>query len=70
MFFESEKDKVNNTEHNSIIMNTFSERNLEFSKEEKEQFEKYQDKIINYIVKLLDECKCDIREYIKNNPLN
>ena len=70
LFFESEKDKVNNTEHNSIIMNTFSERNLEFSKEEKEQFEKYQDKIINYIVKLLDECKCDIREYIKNNPLN
>ncbi len=69
LIFESEKDKMTDTKDNSILINIFSERYLFFSKEEKEQFEKTQNKIIDYIVNLLDECKEDIREYIKIKPL-
>ena len=69
LIFESEKDKMTDTKDNSILINIFSERYFFFSKEEKEQFEKTQNKIIDYIVNLLDECKEDIREYIKIKPL-
>ena len=69
LIIESEKDKISDTKDNSILINIFSERYFFFSKEEKEQFEKTQNKIIDYIVNLLDECKEDIREYIKIKPL-
>ena len=69
MIFESEKDKIFDTKDNSIVINIFSERHFFFNKEEKEQFEKIENKIIDYIVNLLDECVDDIREYIKKKPL-
>lgn len=69
LIFESEKDKIFDTKDNSIVINIFSERHFFFNKEEKEQFEKIENKIIDYIVNLLDECVDDIREYIKKKPL-
>ena len=69
LIFESEKDKMTDTKDNSIVINIFSERHFFFNKEEKEHFEKIENKIIDYIVNLLDECKEDIREYIKIKPL-
>ena len=69
LILESEPDKINDTKDNSVSMNLFSEQYLSYSQAEKEKIEQSQDEIIEYILKLLEECTDDIRDYLNNHHL-
>lgn len=69
LILESEPDKINDTKDNSVKMNLFSEQYLSYSKAEKERIEQSQDEIIEYVLKLLEECTDDIRDYLSNHHL-
>lgn len=69
LILESEPEKINDTKDNSVSMNLFSEQYLKYSQAEKEKIEQSQDEIIEYILKLLEECTDDIRDYLNNHHL-
>ena len=74
LIIESEPNKIGNTKENSIVLNyLFSENNLQESEKNPsilESIEKEQEKLINYLQKLLSAKPEDVREYLKNNPFN
>lgn len=70
IILESEKDKVcDSTKGNTIFLSVFSEQYLEFSANKKAEIDLKGDKIIEYLVNLLDNCSIDVREYIAKNPI-
>ena len=70
LILESEPDKkVENTEHNSINVNLFSEEYLKMSNEDKEAINLEGNKVINYVYDLLENCIDDIRVYINRNKI-
>ena len=74
LIIESEPTKIGNTKENSILLNyLFSENNLQESDKNPsilESIEKEQEKLINYLQKLLSTKPKDVREYLKNNPFD
>ena len=70
LILESESDKmVENTQHNSILVNLFDEKYLELTNEEKKALDLQGNKVINYIYNLLENCTDDIRAFISKNKL-
>ena len=70
LILESEEDKMTDeTKHNSIYVNIFNEDYLGKSEKEKSSIDLDGDKVINYVVKLLENCNVDIREYINKNKI-
>jgi hypothetical protein len=71
LILESEEEKMtNDTRHNSIYVNLFNEDYLGKNEKEKSSIDLESDKVINYIIKLLDNCTDDIREYINHNKIS
>ena len=67
IILESEKNKAGyNTKSNSIFVNLFNEEIIE-SSEMKEKIKIKEDKVIKYIIDLLENCSDDIRDYINKN---
>ena len=50
-------------------MNLFSEQYLGFNEKGKEAIDLEGDKVINYIIKLFENCHDDIRIYINKNKI-
>ena len=69
LILESEIDKMDDTKNNSIFMNLFSEQYLGFNEKGKEAIDLEGDKVINYIIKLFENCHDDIRIYINKNKI-
>ena len=71
LILESEEDKmVDETKSNSIYMNLFNEDYLAKNEQEKEAIDLEGDKIINYVIKLLENCTDDIRDYLNLNKIS
>ena len=69
LILEGDKNKITeSTIGNTMISNLFSEEYLLSDKEKKSQVESEGDKIIKYVLNLLDNCSVDIREYLSQNP--
>ena len=64
-----EDDKTEQTRANSLKMNLFSEQYLLYDNEKQKKFEEYQDKVIAYVEKLLEECTDDVRDYLNKHKL-
>lgn len=64
-----EDDKTEYTRANSLRMNLFSEQYLLYDNEKQKKFEEYQDKLIAYVEKLLEECTDDVRDYLNKHKL-
>jgi len=71
LILESEEDKMtDDTRHNSIYVNLFSENYLEKNEKEQLSIDLEGDKVINYVVKLLENCTVDIRDYINTYKIS
>ena len=71
LILESEEDKmVEETKSNSVYMNLFNEDYLAKNEQEKEAIDLEGDKIINYVIKLLENCTDDIRDYLNLNKIS
>ena len=71
LILESEEDKiVDDTKHNSIYVNLFNEDYLGKKEQEKSSIDLEGDKVINYVVNLLENCNVDIRDYINKNKIS
>ena len=64
-----EDDKTEYTRATSLRMNLFSEQYLLYDNEKQKKFEEYQDKLIAYVEKLLEECTDDVRDYLNKHKL-
>jgi len=69
LVLESEKEKADSIKSNMIELNIYSEEFIIFNEDEKKIFEEKIDKVLDYLEKLLNECDCDIREYLVKNPI-
>ena len=68
VILEGDKNKMSDsTENNSIISCLFSEEYLESDLKKKYLIEKEEDRIINYVINLLENCPNDVRDYISHN---
>ena len=71
LILESEEDKkVDGTRKNSIYVNLFDEDYLGKNEKDQISIDLEGDKIINYVVKLLENCNVDIRDYINTNKIS
>ena len=69
LILESEQDKMTeSTRNNSIRLNIFNEEYLQKDEKAKTVDDLKVDKFIQYLVKLLNDCGDDVRNYIKQNP--
>ena len=71
VILEGDKNKISeSTESNTIISSLFSEEYLECDVKRKNAIEQEGDKIINYVVNLLENCPNDVRDYLSHNSIN
>ena len=71
LILEGDKNKITEgTMGNTLISDLFSEEYLLYDKEKKIKAEQEGDKIIRYVVNLLENCSTDIRDYLSQNPIN
>ena len=71
LILEGDKNKITEgTMGNTLISDLFSEEYLLYDKEKKIKAEQEGDKIIRYVVNLLEYCSTDIRDYLSQNPIN
>ena len=71
LILEGDKNKITEgTMPNTMLSNLFSEEYLKSEKDKKILVEKEGDKLIRYVVTLLENCSVDIREYLAQNPFN
>ena len=70
IILESDTHKITDTKSNSIHVNLFSEKYIYKDDKDKMAKDLKGDKIINYIVNILENCKGDIRDYIEWNSFN
>ncbi len=69
LILESELEKMtDSTRNNTIRLNIFNEEYLQKDEKGKKATDLDVDKFIDYLVKLLNDCREDIRSYIKQNP--
>ena len=69
IILESDKDKMGDTKNNSIYVSIFDEDYLKKDEQEKKSIDLEGDKAINYLIKLLETCSDDIRDYINRNKI-
>ena len=71
LILEGDKNKISeSTENNTIVSNLFSEDFLEFDLKKKYIVEKEGEKLISYVVNLLENCPNDVRDFIAHNSIN
>ena len=70
IILESEEEKMGDIKNNAIYVQLFSEQYLEFDTQQKTDIDIKGDKVIDYLIKLLETCSDDIRDYINRNKLN
>ena len=71
LILEGDKNKISLiTENNTIVSCLFFENYLESDIKNKFIFEKGQDKIISYVINLLENYPNDVRDYISHNMFN
>ena len=69
IILESEEEKMGDIKNNAIYVQLFSEQYLEFDTQQKTAIDIKGDKVIDYLIKLLETCSDDIRDYINRNKL-
>ena len=68
VILEGDKNKMSeSTENNTIISCLFTEDYLESDMKRRYSIEQEGDKIINYIINLLENCPNDVRDYLSHN---
>ncbi len=67
IIIESKEEKIGDTKNNSIIANIYNEDYIGEDKDKKIKNENQGNKVIKYIIDLLENCNDDIRLYINNN---
>ena len=71
IILEGDKNKITEgTMGNTMLSNLFSEDYLMCDKDKKIEVEKEGDKLIKFVVNLLENCSVDIREYLSQNSIN
>ena len=71
VILEGDKNKIGeSTESNTIISSLFSEEYLESDIKKKYAIEQEGEKIINYVINLLENCPNDVRDYLSHNFIN
>ena len=71
IILESAKEKIQqNTKNNSLLVNLFDEQYLEIDQKVKSKIDNDGEDVINYLIKLLENCGGDVREYIVKNSRN
>jgi hypothetical protein len=70
LILEDKKHKIRDTKNNSINVNVFNEDYIREEDDKKIINENEGNKVIKYIVDLLENCDDDIRQYIKDNKLS
>lgn len=71
LILEGDKNKITEgTMGNTLVSNLFSEEYLLFDKQKKNKIEQDGDKLIKYVINLLENCSIDIRDYLAQNPFN
>ena len=69
IILEGDKNKITEgTMGNTLVSNYFSEDYLIGDKIKKEKIEKEGDRMIKYLLNLLENCAIDVREYLSQNP--
>ena len=58
------------TKFNSFFVNVFSEKYLEFNEQQRTATDLEGEKVINYLVKLLENCTDDVRDYLNSNRIS
>jgi len=69
VILESESEKSENIKSNMIDMNVYSEKYFHLTAEEKERFGTKIDELLEFLLKLLNECDTDVREYLSKNSI-
>jgi hypothetical protein len=69
VILESEADKMGKTEINSIKFSCFDEDYFFLTLEKQAEVREKVDRLIEYLIKMLEECETDTREYLTKNPL-
>jgi len=70
IILEGDKNKISeSTESNTICSYLFSEEFLSYDLKRKYEVEKEGDRLINYVVDLLENCPNDVRDYIAHNSI-
>ena len=71
IILESEGDKESeNTKCNSIFMNIFDEHYLKCNNKERMAVDIEADKVINYVLYVLENCTDDVRDFLSKNKIN
>lgn len=71
IILESEEDKLGeDTKYNSFLTNLFSEQYLEYNDQQKTAIDLEGEKTINYLIKLLENCIDDVRNYLHDNKIS
>ena len=71
VILEGDKNKMSeSTENNTIVSCLFTEDYLESDNKSRYSIEQEGDKIINYIISLLENCPNDVRDYLSHNLFN
>ena len=71
IILESEEYKMREeTKFNSFFVNVFSEKYLEFNEQQRTATDLEGEKVINYLVKLLENCTDDVRDYLNSNRIS
>ena len=71
IILEGDKNKITEgTVGNTMLSNLFSEDYLMCDKDKKLEIEKEGDRLIKYVVDLLENCSVDIREYLSQNSFD
>ena len=69
IILESEEEKMGDIKNNAIYVQLFSEQYLEYDEKKKAVIDIKGDKVIEYLIKLLETCNDDIRNYINRNKI-
>ena len=70
IILEGDKNKISeSTESNTICSYLFSEEFLSYDLKRKYEVEKEGNRLINYVVDLLENCPNDVRDYIAHNSI-
>jgi len=69
VFIESEIEKSELVKSNVIHLNCFNEKYLMDTENNKQKMDDYADYVLEYLEKMLNECDCEVREYLCKNPI-
>ena len=71
IIIEGDKNKITEgTKGNTLVSNYFSEEYLMCDKQKKEEIEKEGDRLMKYLLNVLENCAVDVRDYLSQNPFD